>query len=416
MVFEDKRVVVTGMGALSCVGNSVAEMWHGMLNGKSGIGPITKIDTEGFRTRIAGEIKNFDITSLISRQEARRLDNYCHYAIAATDEAVSSAALDFDSVDTDRVGVFIGSGIGGIGTFEQQTVRYIEGGPKKVSPFLIPMLIADMASGIISIRYKACGPNFSIVSACATGSHAIGEAFWTIKRGDADVMIAGGSEACLSNLGICGFSSMKALSVRNDEPERASRPFDAQRDGFVMAEGAGTVILEYLEHAKARKAPILAEMTGYGATADAHHMTAPAPGGKGAARAIEIAMEHAGIKPDDIDYINAHGTSTPLNDKFETLAIKNVLGDVAYDIPVTSTKALTGHTLGAAGAIEAIVCIQAINEGTIPGTYNYEFKDPACDLNYVPNQSLHKDVRLALNLNFGFGGHNAVLVLQTYSD
>lgn len=411
---DSTRVVVTATGIISPVGNSTTSAWDSVINGRSGIAPIQEFDTSSFRTKFAGEVKDFDITEYISAKQARRLDGFCHYAIAAAAEAVTHSGIDLEKVDRDRVGVYVGSGIGGIKTFEKQCENYFGGGPGRVSPFLIPTFITDMASGMISIIHDLRGPNFSIVSACATGSHAIGEAFWTIKRGDADVMITGGSEACLAHTGLSGFSKMKALSERNDDPARASRPFDATRDGFVMAEGAGILVLESLDHAKQRGAEILAEVIGYGANADAYHMTAPRPDGDGAGKAITNAIRRAGIALEDVDYINAHGTSTPLNDKYETMAIKSVFGDHAYKIPVSSTKALTGHTLGAAGAVETIFCIQALNQSIVPGTFNYETPDPDCDLDYIVNESRDCEVKVALNMNFGFGGHNAVLVVRKF--
>ncbi len=411
---HDTRVVVTGTGVISPVGNSVGGAWDSVLEGRSGIGPITTFDASGFRTHFAGEVKEFDITEFISAKEARRLDPFCHYAIGATSEAVKTSGLDLQAIDNHRVGVFVGSGIGGIRTFEQQCDCYATGGPARVSPFLIPMFISDMASGMIAILYDLRGPNFSIVSACATGSHAIGEAWWVIKRGDADVMITGGSEACLAPTGLAGFCKMKALSERNDDPQTASRPFDADRDGFVMAEGAGVLVIESLEHATRRGATILAEIIGYAASADAYHMTAPRPDADGAAAAIRGALERAKIAPADVHYINAHGTSTPFNDKFETMAIKSVFGDCAGSIPVSSTKALTGHTLGAAGGIETIFCIQALNHSTVPGTFNLHTADPDCDLDYIPNESRATQVKVALNMNFGFGGHNAILVIKKF--
>ena len=411
-----RRVVITGTGAITSIGHNVREIWENALSGTSGIGRITRFETDQFPSKIAGEIKDFDINKHISPKEARRLDPFCHYAIVAADEAVSESGIDFSSENKARVAVVVGSGIGGILTLEKQLKRQLQGGPSKVSPFLVPMMIGDMASGVLAIRYQVTGPNFGVTSACATGNHAIGEAFWLIKRGDADVTIAGGTEACISPVCAAGFSSMKALSMRNDSPQSASRPYDAKRDGFVLAEGAGVLILESLPHALERKAKILAELVGYGATADAYHITSPPPTSSGATAAIKMAMEHAGIRAEDIDYINSHGTGTVLNDKCETLAIKNALGAKAYDIPISSTKSLIGHSLGAAGAIESILCVKTIIENTVPGTYNYEYEDSDCDLNYVPNQSLQTSVQTALNMNFGFGGHNAVTVFKNYEN
>lgn len=414
MNLHDTRVVVTGTGVISPVGNSVDDAWSSVLEGRSGIGPITTFDASEFRTRFAGEIKDFDITDFISPKEARRLDPFCHYAIGATDEAIKSSGIDLQAIDNHRIGVFVGSGIGGIRTFEQQCGSFATGGPGRVSPFLIPMFISDMASGMISILHDLRGPNFSIVSACATGSHALGEAWWVIKRGDADVMIAGGSEACLAPTGLAGFCKMKALSERNDDPQTASRPFDLDRDGFVMAEGAGVLVIESLEHATKRNATILAEIIGYSASADAYHMTAPRPDGDGAAEAIRTALKRADVAPADVDYINAHGTSTPFNDKYETMAIKSAFGEHAGKVPISSTKALTGHTLGAAGGIETIFCIQALNHSIVPGTFNFQTADPECDLDYVQNESRETQVKVALNMNFGFGGHNATIVIKKF--
>ncbi len=413
---DSSRIVITGTGAVSSVGNSVPELWDSLLAGKSGIGPITRFDPAEYRTKIGGEVRDLDVTKFMDIKQTRRLDPFCHFAIAAADQAVAQAGLTFTDEVDERTGILVGSGIGGILTFQAQMERFCKGGPGRVSPFLIPMMISDMASGCLSIRYRCGGPNFGIVSACATGSHSIGEAYWMIKRGDADVMITGGAEGCISGVGIAGFCSMKALSASNDEPTRASRPFDKNRDGFVIAEGAGVLILESLEHAQARGAEILAEVIGYGASGDAYHITQPAKDGSGAARAIAACMKHAQLNPEDISYINAHGTSTPQNDKFETMAIKKVLGKTAYDIPISSTKSLTGHMLGAAGGIEAIICVEAIRNGKIPGTWNYETPDPDCDLDYVPNQTMEREVTAAMSTNFGFGGHNAALAFKKFSE
>jgi 3-oxoacyl-[acyl-carrier-protein] synthase II len=350
----------------------------------------------------------------VSDKQAKRLDPFCHYALAASDMALKDAHVDLATVDPARFGVFVSSGIGGILTLESQVRRSVEGGPSRVSPFLVPMMISDMAAGAVAMHFKAQGPNFNVTSACATGTHSIGEAYWCLRRGDADIMLAGGAEACISPIGIAGFCAMKALSERNDDATHASRPFDRDRDGFVIAEGAGVLVMETEEYARQRGARIYAEVAGYGASADAHHITAPCPGGEGAALAIATAMRHAGVTPEQIDYINAHGTSTPLNDKYETMAIKRALGAHAYKVPVSSTKALTGHALGAAGGLETIVCIKAINESLIPGTYNLENVDPECDLDYVPNHNLERPVRYAMNQNFGFGGHNGVVIVRKY--
>lgn len=412
---ENRRVVITGTGCISSVGHSTDALWDAVLTGKCGIGPITKFDATDFRSQIAGEVKNFKIGDYMPAKEARRLDPFCHYALASSIQAFDQAGLDMDREDPFRVGVYIGCGIGGIHTIEAQHSALLKSGPTRVSPFLVPMMISDMASGAVSLKLGAKGPNFSVISACATASHAIGEAFWTLKRGDTDVMVAGGTEACVSPFGIAGFCSMRALSERNDDPKTASRPFDANRDGFVIGEGAGVLVLETLEHARTRGAEILCELVGYAATADAHHITAPDPEAKSSSTAIRFALERAGVAADEVDYINAHGTSTPLNDKGETLAIKKALGEQAYKTAVSSTKALTGHALGAAGGLETIICAQSLVENMIPGTYNYETPDPDCDLDYVPNTSREQDVTVAVNLNFGFGGHNAALVLKKFS-
>ena len=414
---NSRRVVVTGIGAISSVGNSVDAMWESLLAGKSGIGPVTKFDAADYRTRIAGEIKDLNVSNYMTEKEARRLDDFCIYAIAAGDEAMKDAGLGLDLrdgsvADPNRVGVCVGSGIGGMRTMEEQCMKLLQQGPSKVSPFLIPMMIIDMASGSLSMRYGAKGPNHAVVSACATASHSIGESYWMVKRGDADLMITGGAEASVSRLGFAGFCSMKALSQRNDDPTRASRPFDKDRDGFVMSEGAGILILEEFEHAKARGAKIYAEIVGYGATGDAYHITSPAPGGEGGARALMMALKNAGLNPEDVDYINAHGTSTSLNDKFETAAIKTAFGDHAYKLAMSSTKGCMGHSLGAAGGLETIVCLKTIQTGIIPPTINYTTPDPECDLDCTPNTPRERTVNVALNTNLGFGGHNGVIIVK----
>ncbi|MFW5997044.1 MAG: beta-ketoacyl-ACP synthase II [Verrucomicrobiota bacterium] len=409
---SERRVVVTGVGCVSSVGNNVPEMWNSLLEGRSGIVPTESFDASDMRCQIAGEIKDFDITQYMPKKEARRFDVFCHYAVAAGDEAIKHSGIADADIDLNRAGTLIGGGIGGIRTLETQSQTLREKGPGKASPLMVPMMIIDMASGIISIRHGLKGPNLAVVTACASGTHAIGEAMWTIKRDDADIMVSGGTEACLCRLGIAGFCSMRALSERNDDPEHASRPFDAQRDGFVPAEGAGVLVLESLEHAQSRGATILAEITGYGASGDAYHITAPDPEGEGACRAINSAMKHARLNPEDLSYINAHGTSTPLNDKMETGALKTTLGEAAYKIPVSSTKSMTGHALGAAGGIESIACIKAIQEGVVPPTMNYEYPDPECDLDYVPNEAREVKVDKAMNVNLGFGGHNGVLIFS----
>lgn len=412
-----RRVVVTGIGAVSCLGHSVEETWNALIAGKCGIGPVTKFDPAAFRTRIAGEVRDFDATKYMTEKEARRLDDFCLYAIAAADEAMNDAGLgtgilDGSVVDPNRIGVCVGSGIGGMRTMEAQCKVLIERGPSRISPFLIPMMIIDMASGSISIRYGAKGPNMAIVTACATASNSIGESFWMVKRGDADMMITGGAEASVSQLGFAGFCSMKALSQRNDDPQHASRPFDLNRDGFVMSEGSGILILEEYEHAKARGAKIYGEIVGYGATGDAYHITSPAPGGEGGARAFKMALGNAGLNPEDVDYINAHGTSTSLNDKFETAAIKSAFGEAAHKIAMSSTKGGMGHSLGAAGGLETIVCLKAMQTGIVPPTINYETPDPECDLDCTPNTARERKINVALNTNLGFGGHNAALILK----
>ena len=408
-----RRVVVTGLGMITPVGNDVATTWRALTEGKSGAGPITKFDASNFPVRFACEVKGFDPLRAMDRKEAKRADLYTQYAVSAAVEAMADAGLSpGNGYDVDRTGVILGSGIGGLKSFEEQHDIYRERGPSKISPFFIPMFIADIAAGIVSMRFNAKGPNYATVSACATSAHAIGDAFRTIQYGDADIMITGGSEATVTPMAIGGFANMKALSERNESPATASRPFDATRDGFVMGEGAGVVVLEELEHAKARGAKIYAEIVGYGATGDAHHLTAPAPEGEGAQRAMKRAMKDAGVGPADVDYINAHGTSTPANDLNETKAIKAVFGDRAKDINVSSTKSMTGHMLGAAGAIEFIFCALATRDSVIPPTINYETPDPELDLNYTPNQAAKRPVRLALSNSFGFGGHNVSLAIK----
>lgn len=414
---KGRRVVVTGMGALSCVGKSVNELWDAVVAGRCGIGPITRFDATEYRTRIAGEIKDFDPGLYMAPKEAARLDSVCLFAIAAADEALKDAGLPLDLrdgsvVDPDKVGVCVGSGIGGMRTMEDQCIKLLQEGPRRVSPFLIPMLIIDMVSGSLSMRYGAKGPNYAAVSACATATHSLGEAFRAVQYGDADIMISGGAEAPVTKLGVSGFCSMKAMSQRNDDPLHASRPFDKDRDGFVMSEGAGVLILEELEHAKKRGAKIYGELVGYGATGDAYHITSPAPGGEGAAKAMKKAMDDAGIAPDEMGYVNAHGTSTGLNDKFETAALKLVFGDKMPAI--SSTKGTIGHGLGAAGGLETIICLKAMETGIIPPTINYTTPDPDCDLDYTPNTARERQVDAVLNMNLGFGGHNGALVLRKF--
>jgi len=408
------RVVVTGVGALTPVGNTADELWSALIQGRSGIGPITKFDSTGYPTRIAGEVKNFDPLVYVDKKEARRLDPYLQYAVASAVMAVEDAALDTGKVAGERFGVLIGSGIGGITTLLETHKTLLEKGPDRVSPFFVPMMIVNMASGLVSMRFGAKGPNSAVVTDCATGNHAIADSFKVIQRGDADVMIAGGAEAIIVPLTIAGFCSMKAMSTHNDEPTKAMRPFDANRDGFVCGEGAGVVVLESLEHALRRDARIYAEIIGYGLTGDAHHMTAPDPEGDGAARAMAASLRDAGVDVSAVGYVNAHGTSTPYNDKFETIAIKRVFGDHARRLAVSSTKSMTGHMLGAAGGVEAIATSLALHHGVLPPTINYETPDPECDLDYIPNEAREADVRVSVSNSFGFGGHNASIVLRRF--
>lgn len=412
-----RRVVVTGMGAVTPIGLTIEEYWNNAIAGKSGVGMITRFDAAKYDTKIAAELKGFNPLNYLERKEANRMDPFSQYGMASAEMAMKDSGLDLEKVDRERAGVIFGSGIGGMLTWHQQMQVYYEtGGPQRISPFFVPMMIADIAAGHISMRYKLKGPNYATTSACATSSHAIGNAFMHIQRGDADIMIAGGSEAAITPLGVGGFNAMKALSTRNDEPEKASRPFDAKRDGFIMGEGGGVLVLEALDHALRRDARIYVELGGIGFTADAHHITAPAPGGEGAVRSMRLALRDAGIEPIEIDYLNAHGTSTEYNDKTETTAIKTVFGDYARKLSISSTKSMTGHLLGAAGAIEAIITILAIVHETIPPTINYEFPDPECDLTYVPNVSIKKSVRVAISNTFGFGGHNASILFRKYPE
>jgi 3-oxoacyl-[acyl-carrier-protein] synthase II len=411
-----RRVVVTGMGLISALGNDLASSWKALLAGTPGVGPITRFDPSAFATRIAAEVKEFDPLIWIEKKETRRQDLFTQYAMATSIMAMDDSGIDMGKEDPNRVGVIIGSGIGGIATHEEQNRRYLDGGPSRISPFYIPMMIPDMASGVVSMRFGAKGPNYCTVSACASSAHAIGDAFRLIKHGDADVMIAGGTEAAVTEMSIGGFAAMKAMSTRNDEPERASRPFDAERDGFVLGEGAGMVILEELHRARERGATVYAEVVGIGMTADAHHITAPAPHGEGAARAMQRALDEAGLDPTDVDYINAHGTSTPLNDAYETEAVKSVFGGHAYELMVGSTKSMTGHLLGGAGGLEFVITSMVLTEGKVPPTINYENPDPACDLDCVPNEMRERPVRAALTNSLGFGGHNATLALKRFEE
>jgi len=410
------RVVVTGFGCLSPVGNNVKETWSALLAGRSGAGTITHFDASKHKTRFAAEVKGFDGVALFGPRDARKMDRFTQFAIAATMEALEHSGLRIDEANRDRVGILIGTGIGGIGTLLDQAEVMRERGPERISPFLIPMMISDSAAGMLAIRIGARGPNMSIQTACASGNNAIGEALNMIRRGAADVMIAGASEAALVPVAMAGMNVMTALSTRNDDPQTASRPFDKERDGFLMGEGAGILILEALEHAQARGATILAELSGYGTTDDAHHISAPAENGAGAAISMKLALEDAKLTVNDIGYINAHGTSTQLNDKSETAAIKTVFGEQAYQIPVSSTKSMTGHLLGASGAVEAIFSIMAIREGILPPTINYHTPDPDCDLDYVPNQPRKASPKHVMSNSFGFGGHNATLVISQFED
>ena len=412
-----RRVVVTGFGCLTPVGNDVATTWRSLLAGKSGAGPITKFDPAKFPVRFAAEVKGFDPVVFMDRKEAKRADAYTQYAVAAAVQAMQDAGFAAgNGYDPERTGGIIGSGIGGLRSFEEQHDVYKERGPSKISPFFIPMFIADIAAGIVSMRFNAKGPNYATVSACATSAHAIGVAYRAIQYGDADIILSGGAEATVTPMAIGGFANMKALSERNDSPETASRPFDATRDGFVMGEGSGVVVLEELEHAMKRGARIYAEIVGYGATGDAYHLTAPAPDGEGAQRAMRRAMQDADLKPGDVQYINAHGTSTPANDLNETKAIKAVFGDEARKLNVSSTKSATGHMLGAAGAVEFIFSALAVREGKVPPTINYQTPDPECDLNYTPNQAATREMTVALSNSFGFGGHNVTLAVRRFAE
>lgn len=408
-----RRVVITGVGAVTPVGCGKEKFWNAIKSGVCGINTVSKFDTENFSCKVAGELTDFEITDYIEKKEARKMDEFTQYAVAAAKMAISDSGIDFEKTDMDRVGVILGCGIGGIKTFEDQHSNFLNKGPGRVSPFFIPMMIPNIASGQIAIMTGARGVNHVVVSACASGTNAIGEAFRTIQYGDLDVAFTGGCEATISEMAFAGFCNMKALSS-NPDPKTACRPFDADRDGFIMGEGAGILLLEELEHAKARGAFILAEVAGYGASDDAYHITAPIEGGAGGALSMRNAIRDAGIQPEDIGYINAHGTSTPYNDKFETQAIKDVFGGAAYKIPCSSTKSMTGHMLGAAGGVEGIICALGLAEGYIPATINYQTPDPDCDLDYVPNEGRQADYKYALSNSFGFGGHNATIILKKY--
>ncbi len=411
-----RRIVITGMGTINAVGHNVDEMWENLLAGKSGVDHIKNFEiTEEYTSRIAGEIKNYDPNEHFDRKRIKKMDHYTQYAIISARQAIKDSGLDNTDFDHDRAGVIVSSGIGGMLTFETEAYKMERKGPKRISPFFIPKMISNIASAEIAIEFNFRAINFNISSACASANHSIGTAFRSIQYGDADIMLTGGAEGSVTPLAVAGFCSMKALSTRNDEPQKACRPFDAERDGFIMAEGGGVVVLEEMEHAVNRGAKIYAEIVGYGATCDAYHITAPAENGEGGARAIQMAINDAGIKPEEIDYINAHGTSTPLNDPTETVAIKTVLGDHARKVKISSTKSMTGHTLGAAAGIEAIVCCKSITTSKLHPTINYDNPDPDCDLNYIPNKAIEHEVTYALSNSLGFGGHNGVVIFKKFA-
>ena len=409
---REPRVFVTGTGVISPLGNDTTVFWNNLIAGKSGAGPITRFDASKFATRFACEVKDFTPEGIIDRKDAKRMDRFVQFAVAASAEAIKNASLDLDSVNRDRVGVIIGSGIGGMETFEAQHAVLMERGPDRVSPLFIPMMISDMAAGQVSIQFGLRGPNFCTVSACASGAHALGEALRLIRAGDCDVVVAGGAEATITPMAIAGFSNIRALSQRNDDPQHASRPFDQDRDGFVIGEGAGVLVLESEAHARRRQATLLCELSGYGASADAFHMTAPSEDGDGAARAMQRALEDGGMRPEDVEYINAHGTSTPTGDPVEVIAVKRVLGPHAQRVMMSSTKSMTGHLLGAACGLEAAVTALVIQRGVVPPTINLDKTDPQCDLDFVPNQARAQRVKAALSNSFGFGGHNVTLALR----
>lgn len=416
VMLKRQRVVITGLGSISPLGNDVKTLWANLIAGKSGVGRIATFDASKFDSQIAGEVKGFDASLYFSAKELRRVDNFVQYAVAASHDAVKDANLDLGRLDLNRIGAFIGSGIGSLHTIEEQHKIYLEKGPSRLSPFLIPMLIVNEAAGYVSIELGLKGPNSCVATACASGSHSIGDAFKIIQRGDADIMFTGGTESAITPLGVGGFCALKALSRRNDDPKRASRPFERDRDGFVIAEGAGIVILESLTYALNRGAKIYAEIVGYGMSGDAYHITAPDPTADGALRSMAASLKDAGIKPRDVSYINAHGTSTLLNDRVETLAIKKLFGEYAAKVAISSTKSMTGHLLGAAGGIESIACVLAIKDNLIPPTINYENPDPECDLDYVPNETRHARVEVTMSNSLGFGGHNATLVIKKFKE
>ncbi len=410
----NRRVVITGMGLICGSGNTKEEVWSNLLASRSAVGPVTRFDISAFPVRIAGEIKNFDPLKFIEKKEVKKMDPFIHYAVAASQEAMDDSGLRVNGENATRVGTYIGSGIGGFGVIEREHEKFLRGGPGKISPFFIPAAIVNLAAGQVSIRFGLKGPNSATCTACSSGAHAVGDSFKIIQRGDAEAMVCGGAEAAITPMGIGGFAAMRALSSRNSDPEHASRPFDADRDGFVIGEGAGVLMLEELEHARARGAKIYAEMIGYGMSSDAYHITQPSEDGDGAVRVMTNAIKDAGIQPHEVDYINAHGTSTYYNDKLETMAIKRVFGDSAYSIPVSSTKSMMGHLLGAAGGVEAGIVALALHDQIAPPTANYEKPDPDCDLDYVPNSARRRPIRYALSNSFGFGGTNAALLMKRY--
>jgi 3-oxoacyl-[acyl-carrier-protein] synthase II len=413
---KNRRVVITGIGLVTPLGIGIEENWQALIEGRSGIGPITRFDASSYQTRFAGEVKNFNPEDFLPKKEARKLDLFLQFALAASQMAMEDARLTISDEESPRAGAIMGCGLGGLTTIESSHITLLKEGPKKISPFFIPVIIGNMAPGLMSIRHNAKGPNLSIQTACAAGTHAIGVAFHMIRDGIIDIALTGGVEAVITAMAIAGFNAMRALSTRNDAPEKASRPFDKERDGFVLSEGAAVLILEEAERALSRGASIYAEVIGFGLTSDAYHMTAPAPEGEGAARCMQMALDDAGIRPEDVDYINAHGTSTDLNDRFETMAIKTVFGSHAYKLAVSSTKSMTGHLLGAAGGVEAAYTALTIKRGIIPPTINYEYPDPDCDLDYVPNVARTATVKVALSNSFGFGGTNATIVMKSWEE
>ena len=411
-----KRVVITGLGCISPLGNDVTTLWDNILAGKSGVGMISHYDTSQFKVKIGAEVKDFDATAVFGLRDARRMDRFAQFGLAAALQAVESSGLVITEANRDRIGVVIGTGIGGMNTLYEQMEVFFQRGPERVSPFLVPMMLPDTAAGMVAIQLGVRGPNMAVVSACASGTNAVGEATEIIRRGSADVVLSGGAESVIVPIAMAGLGVMNALSTRNDEPERASRPFDKGRNGFVMGEGAAILVLESLDHARARRAIILGEISGYGTSNDAYHISAPAENGSGAALCMQIALNDAGLANTDIGYINAHGTSTPLNDKSETAAIKTVFGEQAYHIPVSSTKSMTGHLLGAAGALEALICVKTLQDSYLPPTINYEIPDPDCDLDYVPNHARQVQVQHIMSNSFGFGGHNASIIISRFKE